>query len=942
MNSVRRGNTTAIGEMLKADNDTLNIVIQRNFLTSSLIPIFTIEAILLLLYFGISSYLSSHNQEILETEARFTLEQTAQDKTQEINLQLREVSDYARLLQADHQRFFDDPSYVPLPKNPPRFETASNGIYYKASPETGGSIYYSARTKIDDQERDKALRSEAMDPLLSFVVENDPNVVAAYLNTFDSMNRYVPFIKDVPKQYSPEMNIPDFNFYYLADATHNPKRDVVWTSVYLDPAGQGWMASCIVPIYRKDFLEGVTGLDVTIEKFVNNILSFNLRFGASAFLVDETGTVMAMSEKVEQALGLKELKQHTYEGNVTEDTEKPAEFNLLKSNDSVTAKQFQRIFNENITIDEFKKDDKHYLLAQATIQETGWHLFLMVDKEALFAPIEKLKTQSRRIGYAAVGIMLLFYVVFFFYLARKAQGLSDRLAPPIESLSHLTTTFLTDNSFHKPKLVGIREVDTLSENFHEMVIELRARTDLLQQTNLRLEEELGIRKATEKELARHRDNLEEMVQQRTEELHQVNTSLQSEIEERLQAEREIRKFKTVADEALYGVALVSSSGELRYANPTLSKVLNRSLDELINKNVQELFPDDCDPSPIEVWESLQTNQRLPGLELSVPKAGPFPQVLFINAAAVLGDKDQVEFYGMMVLDITESKRLEMELRRSQKLESVGQLAAGIAHEINTPIQYIGDSVHFLKESCEDTCNLLDLYKTFIKEACEGRSREEIEQDILKAEDEADYEYSIANVPTTFQRAFDGLDRVARIVAAMKEFAHPDSQEKTLMDINHALGNTITVASGEIKNVATIETDFQSIPQILAYPGDLNQVFINLIVNAADAIREKQEKRSDSFQGHIVLSTKMENDGVMISISDNGEGISPDIIDKIYDQFFTTKDVGKGTGQGLSISWAIIVDKHQGTITVESRVGEGTSFSVWLPIPEEEELERMIL
>ena len=931
MNKPLRRNTTSIGLVLQAGNDTLNAVIQRNFLSSSLIPIFTIEAVLLLLYFGISSYISAKNQDLLEAEARYTLEHTASDKTQEIDLQLKEISNYARLLQGEHQRYFADPSRVPLPQSSIRFEVAPNGIFYKVEPTTGGSLYYSTVTKIGEAERDKALRTEALDPLFQFVVDKNPNVVAVYLNTFDSMNRYIPFITDVPGQYAPDMNIPEFNFYYLADAAHNPKRDVVWTGVYLDPAGQGWMASCIVPVYRGDFLEGVTGLDVTIEKFVNNILAFKLRWGASAFLADDDGLILAMSKEVEKTLGLKELGKHVYEGSVTQDTNKPEDFNLLKSGRPETAEQFRTFFKENIAIGEFGSGSKDYLLSQARVPETGWRLFLIVDKEVLFRPIEEIKALSRHIGYAAVAVMLIFYVVFFVYLVRKAQHLSARLSPPIESLSFLTTTFLTENRFEKLAAVGVREIDALSDNFHEMVVELRAHTDLLQQTNTRLEEELTIRKATEKELARHRDNLEEMVHERTEELHTVNRSLELEIQERRQAEREIRKFKTVADKALYGVALLSTEGEVLYVNEFLAGLVGVPASDLLGNGVLSLLRRPSSPTLEDVWQTLQEHRSLKALELTLPGNGPFPRTLFLNGSAIWGDSGGVEFYGLMVLDITEPKRLERELRRSQKLESMGQLAAGIAHEINTPIQYVGDSIHFLKESCEDTSKLMGRYRELILEANKGRSWADLENDIAEAEEEADVEYTRIHVPESFQRAYDGLARVARIVSAMKEFAHPDSQDMVLTDINHALETTLTVARGEIKNVAEVETDFQPIPFIPAFLGDLNQVFINLIVNAADAIREKKEKEDSASQGKIRLSTKLEGDWVHIAISDNGCGIDPEIMDRIFDQFFTTKDVGKGTGQGLAISWNIIVDKHRGRIEAESRVGEGTTFHIRLPI-----------
>lgn len=281
-------------------------------------------------------------------------------------------------------------------------------------------------------------------------------------------------------------------------------------------------------------------------------------------------------------------------------------------------------------------------------------------------------------------------------------------------------------------------------------------------------------------------------------------------------------------------------------------------------------------------------------------------------------------------EIDQRERVEMELRLAQKLEAVGRLASGIAHEINTPIQYIGDSVHFLKTAFEDLQALLDRYR----EGCEALARQPDQAAMLaairEAEEVADLDYLRENVPPALERTLTGIDHVAGIVRAMKEFAHPDQRNKTLADLNQALLNTLVVARNEYKYVADVETDLGELPPVSCYPSDLNQVFLNLIVNAAHAIAEVVG--SAPQRGRITVTTRrLDGDRVEIAVADTGGGIPDTIRDRVYDPFFTTKPIGQGTGQGLAIARSIVVDKHQGALQFDSAPGQGTTFYIRLPV-----------
>jgi signal transduction histidine kinase len=197
--------------------------------------------------------------------------------------------------------------------------------------------------------------------------------------------------------------------------------------------------------------------------------------------------------------------------------------------------------------------------------------------------------------------------------------------------------------------------------------------------------------------------------------------------------------------------------------------------------------------------------------------------------------------------------------------------------------------------------------------------------------QADTNYLVQEIPKAIQQSADGVDRVSRIVRAMKEFSHPGGEDKEAVDINKAIENALIVARNEWKYVAEAVTDLDpSLPLVTCHPGEINQVLLNLIVNAAHAIGDKSGRDGDK-KGTITVSTRSEANGVEVRICDTGGGIPEAIRDRIFDPFFTTKPVGKGTGQGLTIAHAVVVNKHGGTITFESVVGQGTTFIIRLPL-----------
>jgi len=291
--------------------------------------------------------------------------------------------------------------------------------------------------------------------------------------------------------------------------------------------------------------------------------------------------------------------------------------------------------------------------------------------------------------------------------------------------------------------------------------------------------------------------------------------------------------------------------------------------------------------------------------------------------------------GLLLLgaDITERRILQSQLAQAQKLESIGQLAAGIAHEINTPIQYVGDNTRFLRDAFGELTQTLEKLSSFLAGLPPETALERVREGWAEILQEADVEYFLQEIPPALAQSLEGVERVARIVRAMKDFSHPGAREKKATDLNRALENTITVARNEWKYAADVVTHFEAdLPLVQCLPGEMNQVFLNLLVNAAHAIGDVVD-RDAGEKGVITVTTRTDGRFVEVRVADSGPGIPEEIRGKIFDPFFTTKEVGKGTGQGLAIAYRVITEQHGGSITFDSEAGRGATFILRLPVGE---------
>lgn len=400
------------------------------------------------------------------------------------------------------------------------------------------------------------------------------------------------------------------------------------------------------------------------------------------------------------------------------------------------------------------------------------------------------------------------------------------------------------------------------------------------------------------------------------------------ITERKRNQDALQQLSLAVEQSPVSVVITDPQGNISYVNRKFTECTGYSSAEVIGKNPRVLNAGQC-PAELyrDLWSTITQGRVWHGEFCNKKRSGE----IFWEAATITpmtNPSGAITHFLAVKEDITERRALESQLRHAQKMEGIGQLAAGIAHEINTPTQFVTDNLTFLRESWQSTHDLLERYRAAVRDA-EKSLGAEVVAGLKEAERRCDLEFVAAEFPRAIDQSLDGAHRVAKIVRAMKEFSHPDAAEKTATDLNKTIESTITVARNEWKYVSEVVREFDvALPPVVCYPGDINQVVLNLLVNAAHSIKDKVK---EGEKGQITVRTRMAGETVEISVTDTGMGIPEGIRGRVFDPFFTTKEVGKGTGQGLALAYTVVVKKHGGKIWFETEVGKGTTFFITLPI-----------
>ena len=408
----------------------------------------------------------------------------------------------------------------------------------------------------------------------------------------------------------------------------------------------------------------------------------------------------------------------------------------------------------------------------------------------------------------------------------------------------------------------------------------------------------------------------------------------SDITEQKRHEAAIAQLAAIVECSEAAVMSVNLDGVFEIWNGAAERIFGYTAEEVVGKHFSMILPPERAGDQGAALRSIAAGESIRNKEtVRIAKNGDRVEVI-MTASPLRDASGAVVSAAAIMNDVTQRRRLERQLSQAQKLESIGQLAAGVAHEINTPIQFIGDNIQFLGDSFTEFDALLSSYQELRAAARAGTVPEDLLAAVEGREQSADVDYLRSEIPKSIGQSMEGIGRIATIVKAIREFSHPGSAEKAPVDLNGAVESTILVSRNEWKYAAELKTELDpGLPSVRCVPGELNQVVLNLIVNAVHAIADKAPHNSGG-KGLITVSTRGDGDWVEVRVTDTGTGIPEAARANVFNPFFTTKAVGKGTGQGLAIAHTVIVQKHGGSIRFETELGVGTTFIIRLPISED--------
>ncbi len=440
--------------------------IWRSYLRTALVPLLLVELSFLVAYFVSNIIVRERNIEVIRHTADDELVRIAQQESLAIHNLLSGVTQATDVYRRQTARALATPATpAAAAKEKQRNTLNPEGVYYTIQDDGGSAVFYSGVKPIGPKEKDKVARSAALDSLMRDIKETNPLVVQIYFNTFDSLNRIYPYF-EVLSQYAPKMDIPSYNFYYEADLAHNPSRRVVWTDAYVDPAGQGWMASAIAPVYEGDRLEAVVGLDVTVETITRKVLDLNIPWEGYGLLVGKDGVILALPSRGERDWGLNELTNHAYTDYIRENVFKPDQFNLYKRPEVAgLAKEVAERASGLLPV---TLGGRTMLASWDTIPDTGWRLLVMAPEMNIYASANGLAHWLSQIGVGMVALLLSFYLVFFAVLYRRARAMSRSISQPLVEMDAMVQRIGQGEYRQSVPHYGIQELQTTASELVHM------------------------------------------------------------------------------------------------------------------------------------------------------------------------------------------------------------------------------------------------------------------------------------------------------------------------------------------------------------------------------------------------------------------------------------------------------------------------------------------
>jgi PAS domain S-box-containing protein len=498
------------------------------------------------------------------------------------------------------------------------------------------------------------------------------------------------------------------------------------------------------------------------------------------------------------------------------------------------------------------------------------------------------------------------------------------------AMSAMATLFLmlmmaTCHQNYKLNLMSMR----LKFENQDLVAYLSRANEQAESINQTLHNEINIRKQVESELEMHQRELASAVETRTAELKDRNLELQTEIKERARIEAALReseeRYRCLVENSIVGI-LVIQDQTILFANAFVAQASGIPVEKIVGTPfIKFIHPDDRELAAANYAKRVKGEPLPDSYPLRIVNGKG--ETNWWEVSAVKMNYESKPAILVFCRDITQQRNLELQLFQSEKMASIGQLAAGVAHEINNPVGFVISNLNTFKDYQQDFGKLIARYREALNEArqvprsgCEGRLSQMIGA-VEALESEIELDFLLDDCRQLIEECQEGTNRIKNIVQDLKSFAHPGEEARQFVDLNQCIESTLNIVWNELKYNANVIKEFGQIPELECYPQQLNQVFMNLLVNAGQAI---------SGKGDVKILTRKRNSHIEILFSDTGCGIAEENLNKIFDPFFTTKPVGKGTGLGLHVSYNII-KKHNGEITVTSEKGKGTVFTIQLPL-----------
>lgn len=435
----------------------------RSYLRAALVPLLLIELGFLGIYWATANLVYDRSAAVVTRISTGALADTALREADVIAHRLQTVAALTQVYADESGRALATPA-TPNPADVARHALSPDGVFYKTADDGGSAVFYSGVVPVGEAEKDKVWRTARLDPVMKSIVAADPLITQVYLNTHDSLNRIYPFF-DVLSTYAPGMNIPEYNFYYEADAAHNPEGKVVWTDAYLDPAGSGWMVSAIAPVNSPDRLEAVVGIDVTVASIIDEVLDLGIGHDGYAILLSRDGTILALPPAGEGDFGVGELTEGDYQSAIMKDTFKPEAFNIFRRKELAgLADALNDRPEGNARIDL----GRPLLASWATVPGPEWKLIVLAAEASVLQEATDLREQLSFVSKVMIAILVLFYLGFFAFLWTRSAAMSRRVAQPLADIEVNMGRIAEGGRIDAGHAYGVSELQALGDHLVTM------------------------------------------------------------------------------------------------------------------------------------------------------------------------------------------------------------------------------------------------------------------------------------------------------------------------------------------------------------------------------------------------------------------------------------------------------------------------------------------